>query len=404
MNETQRPDATDATDAPSAAMAAPEKPGLAAPEADPPQTILRMPVDNRSLSMALLAMFGAIFMLHWASPVFIPVMLALTFAYALAPAVDRLEALRLPRAIAAALLLAALVGTTGWTAYRLSDEATAFVEELPAAAQKIRQSVRAQQRRPETTIDKVQAAATQLEQAAKESSAGTSVSARGVTRVQIEPTRFSVQDFLWTSAPGMAAAIGQAVAVLFITFFLLSSGDSFRRKMVRLAGPTFARRKLTVQALDEITEQIQRYLLVQVLISVLVGVATWLGFLAIGVEHAAVWGVLAFALNFIPYLGSVALSGASALAAFVQFGSVDMALLVAGASLAVHTVAGNLLAPWLTSRASRLNAVSVFVGVLAFGWLWGVWGLVLGVPILMMVKAVSDRVDDLKPLGEMLGT
>ncbi len=80
-----------------------------------------------------------------------------------------------------------------------------------------------------------------------------------------------------------------------------------------------------------------------------------------------------------------------------------MALFVATASLAVHLVSGNLLMPWLTSRASRLNAVTVFVGVLAFGWLWGLWGLVLGMPILLMVKTVCDRVDDLKPVGELLG-
>ena len=151
----------------------------------------------------------------------------------------------------------------------------------------------------------------------------------------------------------------------------------------RVAGPTFARRKLTVQALDEITAEIQRYLGVQVLVGALVGVATGLTFLAIGVEHAAVWGVLAFGLNFVPYLGSIVVSAGAALVGFVQFGSLDMALIIAAASVAVHVVSGNLLAPWLTSRASRLNAVTVFVGVLAFGWLWGVWGLVLGVPVLL---------------------
>lgn len=80
-----------------------------------------------------------------------------------------------------------------------------------------------------------------------------------------------------------------------------------------------------------------------------------------------------------------------------------MALLVAGVSLALHTIVGNLLAPWLTGRANRLNAVTVFVGILFFGWLWGVWGLLLGIPMLLMVKTVCDRVDDLKPVGEMLG-
>ena len=80
-----------------------------------------------------------------------------------------------------------------------------------------------------------------------------------------------------------------------------------------------------------------------------------------------------------------------------------MGLAAGGVSLVLHTVSGYLITPWLTSRASRMNAVTVFVGVLAFGWLWGAWGLVLGVPILMMVKAVCDRVDDLKPIGELLG-
>jgi predicted PurR-regulated permease PerM len=197
--------------------------------------------------------------------------------------------------------------------------------------------------------------------------------------------------------------IGQTIVLLFITYFLLASGSSFRRKLVKLAGPTFTQKKITVQVLDEITEQIQSYLLVQVFVSVIVGVATWLAFWAVGIEQAAVWGMLAFVLNFVPYIGSAVLTGGSALVGFVQFGSIDMALLVAGISLIIHTLSGNLLAPWLTSRTSRMNPVIVFVGVLAFGWLWGVWGLLLGMPVLLMVKVVCDRVDDFKPIGELLG-
>jgi predicted PurR-regulated permease PerM len=184
----------------------------------------------------------------------------------------------------------------------------------------------------------------------------------------------------------------------------MASGDSFRRKVVKIAGPTFAQKRITVQVLDEITQQIHQYLLVQVFTSLLVGVATWLAFWAIGLEHAAVWGVLAFVLNFIPYIGTVAITGAAALFAFVQFGELQTALLVAGVALGIHTLSGNLLTPWLTSQTSRVNAVAVFVGVLAFGWLWGLWGLFLGVPVLTTLKAVCDRVDDLKPIGELLGT
>jgi len=359
-----------------------------------------MPAISRNLSLTLLAVFGAVLMLHWASAVFVPLMFGLTSSYALAPAVARLQHLGLPRTAAAALVLATLVGGAAWAGWALSADATRFAESLPEAAQKIRQAARTQR---SGAIDKVQQAATRLEQAAQEGGAGPPTVSPGVTRVQIERAKFNLKDHVWSRMPDMAAAVGQATVVLFITFFLLASGDSFRRKIVRLAGPTLARRKLTVQALDEVTAQIQRYLMVQVLISAIVGVATAAAFFAIGVEHAAVWGVLAFALNFVPYLGAIVLTGCAALVGFVQFGSIEMAAFVAAVSMAVHIVSGNLLTPWLTSRASRLNAVTVFVGVLAFGWLWGVWGLMLGVPILLIVKAVCDRVDGLRPVGELLG-
>jgi predicted PurR-regulated permease PerM len=330
-------------------------------------------------------------------------MAGVTCSYALAPIVNRLERMRIPRPIGAALTLVALVSSIGWTAYALSADATLFIESLPDAAQTIRQAVRARRNQPATALDKMQEAATQLEQAAKESNPSLRPAIQGVTRVQIERAQFNLNDYVLTSTPRMFALVGQTVVTLFITFFLLAAGSNFRRKLVKLAGPTFTQKKITVQALDEITEQIQRYLLVQVFISVLVGVATWLSFWAVGIEHAAVWGILACVLNLIPYIGSIVVTGGSALVGFVQFGNIDMAFLVAGISLAIHTLSGNLLTPWLTSRTSQMNPVIVFVGVLAFGWLWGVWGLLLGMPALLMVKTVCDRVDDFKSIGELLG-
>jgi predicted PurR-regulated permease PerM len=202
---------------------------------------------------------------------------------------------------------------------------------------------------------------------------------------------------------GLAALVGQATVVGFIAYFLMAAGDSFRRKMVKIAGPTFGQKRITLQVLDEITGQIQRYLLVQLFTSLLVGLATWLAFLWLGLQHAAVWGAAAAVLNLVPYLGSIVLSGGAALVGFLQFGTLGMALLIGGVSLGIHTLSGNLLTPWLTSRASRMNPVVIFVGVLAWGWLWGIWGLLLGAPLLMVAKAVCDRVEDFKPIGELLG-
>ena len=365
---------------------------------------VQMPVDVRALSLSLLALIATVFALHAASAIFVPLLLGVALSYALSPMVDMLERWRLPRALGAGVLMLALGTAVGWTAATLSDDAAMLIESLPAAAQKLRKTVQAQRGHTESAIDKMQRAAAEIEEVAKEGTAIRTAPARGVTRVRIERERFDIQDYLWSGTLGAAATVGQAVVVVFIAFFLLASGSRFRRKMVKIAGPTFAQKRITVQLLDEITEQIHRFMLVQVFVSVLVGLATGLAFYAVGLEHAAVWGVVAFVLNFVPYLGTVALAAGSGLMAFVQFGNLDMVLLVAGIGVLIHAVSGNLLTPWLTSRTSRINAVTVFVGVLAFGWLWGMWGLLLGVPILTTIKAICDRVDELKSIGELMGT
>ena len=154
--------------------------------------------------------------------------------------------------------------------------------------------------------------------------------------------------------------------------------------------------------LDEIDARIRRYLLVQIGTSVLVGLVTWVVLSSFGLERAAVWGVVAAVLNLVPYIGALVTAGALALVAFLQFGTPGMALAVGAASLAINSVEGNLLTPWLTGRASRMNPVLIFVGVLAFGWLWGLWGLLLGAPLLMAAKVVCDHVENLKPVGELL--
>ncbi|MFG6430091.1 AI-2E family transporter [Roseateles sp. LYH14W] len=372
------------------------------PPAEAPR--LHVPLQVRSLALVVLALLAVLYTMRWASAVIVPVLLGLMLSHALGPLVDRLERLRLPRALGAAVLLMSLVGGFGWTAYSLSDDATELLDALPAATAKVRAAMAANRPGSNSPLAQVQKAATQLEQAATAGGPAATTVPRGATRVVIERPHFNLHDYLWTGTMGLLASLGQATVVVFIAFFLLASGNHFRRKLVHLAGPTFAERRLTVQTLDEIGTQVQRYLLVQVITSVVVGVATWLAFLAVGMDHAAVWGVVAFVLNFIPYVGAIALLFACGLMAFVQFGSVDMVLLVTGISLGLHILSGNLLMPWLSSRTSRMNAVTVFVGVLAFGWLWGLWGLLLGVPILASVKAVCDRVEELKPVGELMST
>ncbi len=365
--------------------------------------IVHSPISLRSASLLVIAVLSSLAALRLASAVFVPLVLGVMFSYALTPLVNQMVRLHIPRTLVAAILLLGIVSGIGAIAYSLSDDTVALIETLPEVAQKLRRSLDHQTTEgPAGAIDKVQKVASEIERTATEGNVVLEP-ARGVAKVQIEKPRINVKDYLLPGTLGLASFAGKATVIFFITFFLLSAGNNFRRKMVRLAGPTLTQKKLTLQALDEIDEQIQRYLLVQVFTSGLVGIATWLAFLAIGVEHAAVWGVVTFVFNFIPYLGGLIATGAAMLVGFAQFGSFEMVFLIGGVKLLINVIDGNVLQPLLASRASLMNPVAVFAGVLAWGWLWGIWGLFLGVPILMVIKVVCDRVDELKAVGELLG-
>lgn len=370
----------------------------------PPNVLLHMPVvDVRNAALLVLSAIAVLAVLRWASGFFIPLMLGLVFTYALSPVVDALARARVPRALSAAVLILSILGTAGAAVYSLADDANELIESLPAAAKKLRDGMRRNRAGSQSSLETVQKAAAELQRAAEEAGAAAPGGQGKVARVVVEKPRFDIRDHLWTGTVGLVSGIGQLVLVTFLTYFLLLSGDTFRRKLVKIAGPGLAEKKLAVQALDEINAQMQRYLLVQLLASVGVGLATGIAFALLGLKHAAVWGVAAGVLNLIPYVGSFAVTAAASLVAFMQFGQITPALVVGGVSLLINTVEGYLLVPWATSRASRMNAVAVFIGVLAWGWLWGVWGLLLGIPILMAVKAICDRVDHLKPVGELLG-
>jgi predicted PurR-regulated permease PerM len=400
-----------------------------------PRVLLHMPVDVRSLALIVLTVLASIYALHWAKAILVPILLGVMFSYALTPLVDTLQRWHVPRAAGAGIVLGTIVLVIGWGGWKLSDDATALIETLPQVAQKLRHAVENEPGQPAASpIEKVQQAANELEQAAQraasEASAATGGKAStlgrrlpgtttttttttttptapptppGVTRVVVERAAFNVRDYLWSGTLGVFSFLGQTLVVLFVTLFLLASGTTFRRKMVKLAGPRLSQKKITVQALDEVSVQIQRYLLVQLATSVVVGVATGLAFYALGLNNAATWGVAAGITNLVPYVGAVIVGLGSAVVGFIQFDSVYRALLIGASSFAIHAVVGNLLTPWWTGRASRMSPFAVFVGVLTFGWLWGAVGLILGTPILMVVKAVCDRVDELKPVGEFLG-
>jgi predicted PurR-regulated permease PerM len=297
-----------------------------------------------------------------------------------------------------------MIGLTGgmaYTAYSLSDDTAAIVARMPEAAQTLRRTFR-RDLKDALAIQHVERAAQELQKTADEA-AGRNPSSPGVQRVQIEEPAFNIREYVSWGSAGVIAFAGQAMLILFFVFFLLASDDLFKRKLVKIAGPTLEKRKVTVKILDDINTQIERFLVVRVLTSAVVAVVTWIAFRIIGVEQAAMWGLMAGVFNSVPYFGPVIVAAATAVVGLVQFGTLTMAAYVSGVSMVITGIEGWLLTPWLTSRSARTNEVAVFIALIFWSFVWGIWGTLLAVPMLVAVKAYCDRIDELKPMGELLG-
>ena len=359
--------------------------------------------SSTRVAVGVLALVAIVASLYLARGFFVPLMIGILASYALSPVVAWFGVIRVPRPVAAALVLAVLLGSTSWVVISLSDDAAAMIEKLPDAARKFRQKMSAARTAGPSALQNMQEAAKELEGATAEAtSQKKAISVRANAARELEPSAW-LRDFLLAQSALVVTVVAQAPIVILLTYFLLASGGHFRRKLVQFVGPSLSRKKDTVRMLDEINTQVQRYLFAMLSSNALLALATWLAFEALGLEQAGIWGIAAGLLHFVPYLGPAMIACASGVAAFLQFGSIAHALAIAGASLLIAGAIGLVFMTWLQSRFARINAAVLFIALLLFGWLWGVWGLLLGAPLLAIAKAVCDRVEPLKRLGELLG-
>ena len=361
-----------------------------------PATPFLADVRVRNVAFTLLSVAIVILLLQFMQAVILPLVLGALLFYALDPAVDRLQQLRLPRSIGAALMLCLVVTGCGVLAYTLQGQALTVIDQLPTGARKLAATLRRTPGEQPGAIEKVQQAAEELQAPAKASVP------EGVTRVQIEQPGFQASTFVWSSSVGLASAANQLIMVLFLTYFMLLSDQLFKRKLVEIVG-TLSQKKLTVSVLEDIAGQIEQFLLIQFVTSGAVAVVTGVVLWAMGLQQAALWGLLAGIFNSIPYYGPLLVTAGLAVVGFLQFGTIGMTVAVAGVSLLITTLEGSLLTPLLLSRAAAMNQVAVFAGLLFWSWIWGVWGMLLAVPMMMVIKVICDRVDTLHPVGHLLG-
>ena len=357
--------------------------------------------SRKNVGAAIMAVIALVAALYLARAFFVPLLIGILVSYMLYPLVEWPRKLHIPRPVSAAVVLILLVGGMSWIAFSLRGDAVAMIEKLPEAAQKLRQSISNSRPSGLGVLQHMQQAANELQGAAAD--AGVNPGTAVIVPQQPAPSAW-LHDFAYAQTALLVTVLAQAPIVLLLIYFLLASGQQhFRRKLVQLVGPSQARQQDAVHILREVNVQIQRYLLATLVSNALVGVGTWLAFEALGVEQAGVWGVAAGILHFIPYLGPVLLAFASSIAAFLQFGSLFTALIVAGTSILVAGAIGLVFMTWLQSHFARMNAAVLFISLLFFGWLWGVWGLLLSTPLIVIAKVICDRVDSLKRVGKLLG-
>jgi predicted PurR-regulated permease PerM len=376
-------------------------PGAAEPDLTLPAT--RLPVEARGLALGILASLATVFALSWAQAFLVPLLLGIVIAYTLNPLVAWLEQVRIPRSAGTVIVMAGMIAALALGTYSLRGQVQTIIEQLPEAATKFSTALARFRSSQSDALQKIQNAATQVETAATRATGGAVTPRQPATHVIVDLPKFRLSDYLWAGSMGAVGAIGQAAMVVFLVFFLLLGGDTFKRKLVRITGPSLSKRKITVKILDDINGSIQKYMLMLLATNLLVVLLSWMAFHAIGLENAGAWAVAAGIFHIVPYLGPAVAAVATAMAAFMQFDSFAMALLAGGTVLGVATFVGTFVTTWMTGRIAHMNSADVFVSLLFWGWLWGIWGMLLSIPIIVIVKVVSQHIEQLHPMAELLG-
>jgi len=348
------------------------------------------------LALTILAVLASLYTLHLASAFVIPVVLAVVVAYMLDPLVTLLCGRRIPRVLGASLVLLALLAGVVCCAYLLQDQVAGLIDRLPEVATKLSRSVGALLSGDDSMVQKIRRAATVL------GGTGQGPPVRG-SQIVVERAGDSLNNMLLAGSVGVFAVAAQAAVVLFLAFFMLVSGDMFKRKFIKMAGTTLSQKKISVHMLDEINRQIQRYMVMLLVTNAMVGALTWLLLKWLQVDNAGTWSLAAAALHLVPYFGAVLIAVCIGLAAFMQSGDFALAAMAAGGSLLVATLIGALVTTWMTGRMAKMNAVAVFIVLLLFTWLWGTWGVLLAIPIAVIAKVVADHVEGLDVVAEFLG-
>ncbi len=376
------------------------------------ELISETPADNllspdsiqvKNVALVILTTLTVVFALDWAQSFIITMLLGILLAYALNPLVNQMERIKINRFIGASVVILVLIGSLVFAGYVLRSQVQSIISILPEAATKLTSSFAVKRGDPLTNIQKIQIAANQVETATSTAESNIAKSKKPVMHVVVEEQKFKIGDFLWRGSLGVFGFIGEAITMIFLAYFILLSGDSFKRKLVKITGPSLTSKKITVSILTDINHSIQRYMFMLLVTNIIVGIISWAIFRSLDLENAGAWAVAAGFMHVVPYFGPIATAAATGMAAYMQFNSILMALIVSGASILIATIVGVFITTWMTGRIAKMNSAAVFIALIFFSWLWGLCGMLLGIPVIFIIKVVCEHIEHLQPIAELLG-
>lgn len=351
--------------------------------------VLRTRASVRSVALTGLFVLACFYTAYFAQDFLVPVMLAVVFTFLLSPFVRLLKRFWIPEAAGAAIVILALFGLIALVVFEFSTPVSQWVARAPAITAKV-----------SAIVQKLKKPMEKVTQATEQVSNITNVGPASAQPREVAVKQPGFANRLLTKTRD--AVFGLVVLVVLL-YFLLSSGDLFLRKLIHVL-PKFEDKKRAVLIMREIEDHISKYLITVAMINACLGAAGGLVFWLLGMPNPALWGALGFVLNFIPYIGALTEISIVALVAASTFPNLGHAMLVPACYMALAVTEGSLVTPYIMGRRMTLNPVVVFAGVTFWGFLWGILGVFLAVPMLVMFKIFCDHIEPLAPIGEFLGS
>ena len=341
---------------------------------------------RRSLALTGIFIMMVFYSLYFAAPVLIPITLALLLNMLLAPGVRLLIGCYIPQALAAAIVVISTVMMMVGVVYVLAGPAQEWLEKAPNSFYKVEQKLR-ELKKP---IEDIKKATEQIEKATQLD--------KQAQAQEVAIKRASLTDLLLSGTPQIIATIG---VVTILVYFLLASGDTFLRKLVTVI-PNLRDKKRAVEIVRNIQEDISFYLTAITLTNMGLGLIVSISLGIIGIPNPMLWGAMVTILNFVPYIGAITNLVVLSVVGMLTFDSLAQALLMPAVFAVLTVLANNVLLPAVLGRRLLLSPVAIFVAIMLWGWLWGVWGALLAVPLLASFKIICERVEPLQPIAEFL--